>query len=396
MSERRTHLIVGGGMAGAKAAEAMREHGFDGRIVLVGAEAELPYERPPLSKDYLRGESPLEKAHVHPQAFYAEHHIELRLGQTVAAVDPAARHVTFEDGTRERYDRLLLAPGAVPRRPPIPGVELDGVHVLRSARHADALRDAITGGGPLVVVGGGWIGCEVAASARQLGADVALVEMTQVPLEGVLGPELGRWFADLHASHGVRLHLGTGVERLEGDGRAERVALSDGTVLDAAAVLIGVGVAPDTRLAEEAGLDVENGIVCDELLRTSVPEVYAAGDAASAWHPRYRRHVRVEHWSTALNQGTAAGASMADHGAPYDRLPYFFTDQYDAGMEYIGLHSRRDRLVIRGDLGSGVFQAVWVDPDDDHVTAAMHVNDWDAMGDLRDLAEKGARLESPA
>jgi 3-phenylpropionate/trans-cinnamate dioxygenase ferredoxin reductase subunit len=386
-------VIVGGGMAGAKAAEALREHGFDGRIVLVGAETEPPYERPPLSKDHLRGESPLEKAHVHPAGFYDEHGIELRLGVRATAIDPRERTVALDDGTALAYDRLLLATGAVPRRPPIPGAaDLEGVHLLRSAADAAALRDAISAGGPLVIVGGGWIGCEVAASARQMGADVDLVEMAQTPLAAVLGTELGQWFAALHRGHGVRLHLGAAVDRLEGDGRVERVVLGDGTRIDAAAVLLGVGVAPDTALATAAGLDVDNGITCDELLRTSAPDVYAAGDVAAAWHPRYERHVRVEHWSTALNQGTAAGVSMAGHGTPYDRLPYFFSDQYDAGLEYVGLHAPEDRLVIRGSLQDDAFRAIWVGADD-RVTAGMHVNDWDAIGPLRELVESRAVLE---
>jgi|SRR4051794_23352720 len=396
MADRRTHVIVGAGMAGAKAAQALRENGFDGGIVLVGDERELPYERPPLSKDHLRGESPLEKAHVHPEDFYATNDIELRLGTRATAVDPGGRRVTLDDGTELRYDRLLLATGAVPRRPPIPrAAELDGVRVLRSAADAAALREAIRAGGPLVVVGGGWIGCEVAASARMMGADVALVELAGSPLEPVLGPRLGAWFAGLHRGHGVQLHLGTRVERLDGDGRVERVTLADGTTLDAAVVLIGVGVAPDTALAEAAGLEVSDGVVCDELLQTSAPDVFAAGDIASAWHPRYERHVRVEHWSAALNQGTAAGASMAGAGAPYERLPYFFSDQYDAGMEYIGLHAAGDRVVLRGEPESGRFQALWVDGAD-RVTAGLHVNDWDAMSGIRELVEGRASVEPGA
>ena len=383
MADQPTHIIVGAGMAGAKAAQAMREHGFDGRIVLVGAETELPYERPPLSKEYLRGESPLAKAHVHDAAFYAEHDIELRLGTPATAVDAAAHKVELAGGERLRYDKLLLATGGVPRRPPIPGAAgLEGVHVLRSAADADALREALTEGGPLVIVGGGWVGCEVAASARALGSDVALVEMGQAPLERVLGAQLGRWFADLHRAHGVHLHLGAGVHRLDGDGRVERVALADGTLLDAAVVLLGVGVAPDTRLAASAGAEVRDGIVCDASLRTSVPDVYAAGDVAAAWHPRYERHLRVEHWSNAMHQGTAAGAAMAGADVTYDRLPYFFSDQYDAGMEYVGLHGPEDELVVHGSLDEASFRAYWADASG-RVTAGMHVNDWDATEVLR-------------
>ena len=393
MADRRTHVIVGGGLAGAEAAEAMREHGFDGPIVLVGAEPEPPYERPPLSKGHLRGETPLEAAHVHPAGWYAEHGVELRLGTTATAIDPGARRVALDDGGAVAYDRLLLATGAVPRRPPIPGAgDLAGVHVLRSAADVAGLRAALAAGGPLVVVGGGWIGCEVAASARQMGVDVALVELAPAPLAAVLGERLGRWFADLHRAHGVRLHLGAGVQRIDGAGRAERVTLADGTRLDAAAVLLGVGVAPDTRLAASAGLAVDDGIVCDELLRTSVPDVYAAGDVAAAWHPRYGRHLRVEHWSTALHQGHAAGAAMAGAATPYERVPSFFSDQYDTGLEYAGLHGPHDRLVVRGSLDAGAFQALWVDAGD-RVVAGLHANDWDTFGGIRDLVERHGVLE---
>jgi 3-phenylpropionate/trans-cinnamate dioxygenase ferredoxin reductase subunit len=392
MADSRAYVIVGGGMAGAKAAETLREEGFDGRVIIVAGESAPPYERPPLSKDYLRGESPAEQAYVQPADYWAEHDVELLGGTVAVAIDRSAREVELGDGRRLGYERLLLATGAIPRRPPIPGAELDGVHTLRTLEDSDRLRALASAGGPLVLIGAGWIGCEVAASARQLGAEVTLVDQVQAPLENVLGAEIGGWFGALHRSHGVTLKLGAGVARLEGDGRVERVTLTDGTTIDAAAAVIGVGVAPDTRLAEAAGLEVENGIVVDERLRTGDEAIFAAGDVAAAWHPRYGRRVRVEHWSNALNQGPAAALSMLDRGAPYDRVPYFFSDQYDAGMEYAGLHAPGDRLVIRGSLDDSAFQAFWLDAAD-RVTAGMHVNDWDAIETINGLVEGGEAVD---
>jgi 3-phenylpropionate/trans-cinnamate dioxygenase ferredoxin reductase subunit len=387
-------------MAGAKAAEALREGGFDGRIVLIGIEPEPPYERPPLSKDYLRRESPREKTHVLPASWYAEHDVELLTETTVTAVHPEYHAVTLEGDRRLAYDRLLLATGAIPRRLPLPGADLPGVHLLRSIADSDALHAALAAGGRVVIVGAGWIGCEVAASARQLGAEVVLVEPWPVPLARVLGRELGGWFAELHRRHGVELMMESGVEAFEGDDRVRRVRLTDGRTVAADAVVIGVGVEPDTQLAAAAGLKVEDGIVVDEHLRTSAPDIFAAGDVAGAFNPRYGRHVRVEHWSNALNQGAAAGRSMLGTGEAYDRLPYFFTDQYDAGMEYTGLHAPDDRLVVRGSLEADAFQAFWLDAAG-RVTAGMHVNDWDAIEPIRRLVGSGvvadpAALADPA
>ena len=308
MTDRQTFVIVGGGLAGAKAAETLREEGFDGAVVLIAEEAQLPYERPPLSKSYLAGDSTAEDARVVPEEFYATRRVELRTATRATALDTAAHRLTLSDGEQLAYDRLLIATGAHPRRPPIPGADGDAVHVLRTIDDSDALRAIATGGGRLVVIGAGWIGCEVAATARGLGADVTLVEQAAVPLERVLGSQLGEFFAGLHRRHGVELLMGAGVEAIEDGGR--RILLAGGRTLDCDAVLLGVGVAPATALAEAAGLAVDDGIVTDELLRTSAPDVYAAGDVASVAHPRYGRHVRVEHWDTALAQGPAAARSM--------------------------------------------------------------------------------------
>src|SRR4051794_15694664 len=294
-------------MAGAKAAEALRAEGFDGRLVLVGREPEAPYERPPLSKDYLRGESPREKALVHPASFYADHDVELLTEVSAVALDTSAQRVELDSGPALDFDRVLLATGSIPRRPPIPGADLDGVHVLRTLADADELRAAFARGGPVVLIGAGWIGCEGAAPARQLGLDVTLVDQVDAPLQNVLGAEIGGWFGALHAKHDVRLHLSSGVAQVEGDGAVRAVRLTDGTRIEAQTVVLAVGVSPDVHLALSAGLTVGDGLVVDDHPRTSHPGIFAAGDIASAWHPRYERHIPAEHWSAALNQGTAAG-----------------------------------------------------------------------------------------
>jgi len=382
-----TFVIVGGGLAGAKAAETLREDGFAGKIVLIAAEDELPYERPPLSKGYLLGSDPREGAYVHPREFYGEREIELLTGVAATAVDTAEHRVGLADGRDLNYDRLLIATGAQPRRPPIPGIDLDGVHTLRTLADSETLHATFERGGTVVVIGAGWIGCEVAAAARTLGAEVALVEQAATPLHAVLGPELGGWFGELHASHGVRVITGAGVERIAGDGRVQAVHVGDDAI-ECDAVIIGVGVAPDTKLGEAAGLEIDNGIVTDEHLRTSVPDVFAAGDVANAFHPHYGRRVRVEHWANALNQGPVAARSMLGGTEPYDKLPYFFTDQYDVGMEYIGLHGPDDRVVVRGSLTDTDFQVLWVDADD-HVTAGMHVNQWDTIEEIERVIRAG-------
>jgi 3-phenylpropionate/trans-cinnamate dioxygenase ferredoxin reductase component len=383
MSTDRTFVIAGASLAGAKAAETLREEGFDGRVVLIGAERERPYERPPLSKDYLRGESGRETVYVHDEAFYAEHEIELLLGRTVTSVDTAAEEVELDGGERLRYDRLLLATGAEPRRLSIPGDELPGVHYLRSVQDSDALRERLDRGGSVVVVGAGWIGAEVAASARQRGLDVTVVEPMSVPLERVLGPELGAIYRDIHADHGVRLLLGNGVEAFEGGAAVERVRTSDGTELGCDFVVVGVGVQPRTQLAAAAGLAVDDGVLVDERLQTDVPGVFAAGDVANALHPFFGERIRVEHWANALNQGPAAARNMLDRAEPYDTIPYFFSDQYEVGMEYAGHAPAWDRVVFRGDPASREFIAFWVAGE--RVVAGMNVGVWDVTDDIQRL-----------
>jgi 3-phenylpropionate/trans-cinnamate dioxygenase ferredoxin reductase component len=386
VSERRTFVIVGGGLAAAKAAETLRDEGFDGRLVVVAEEDRLPYERPPLSKSYLAGESPFSDAVVHDEGFYGERDVELLRGTSATALDPGAHRVTLSNGSQIEYDRLLIATGAVPRRPPIEGADGGTVLTLRSVADSDAIKAAASGGGRLAIVGAGWIGCEVAASARGLGAEVTVIEQAATPLEAVLGAELGAFFAELHRSHGVELLMGAGVERITSGG----VELAGGRSVEAGAVLLATGVAPATALAEAAGLEVDNGIVVDELLGTSAEDVFAAGDVANTPHPRYGR-IRVEHWDNAIGQGEAAARSMLGKGEPYTKLPYFFTDQYDLGMEYVGHHGAADELTIRGSLEDANFRAYWTAADG-HVTAAMHVNDWDAIDPMRELVEAGGAL----
>jgi 3-phenylpropionate/trans-cinnamate dioxygenase ferredoxin reductase subunit len=391
MTSDQTHVIVGASLAGAKAAETLREEGFDGRVVLVGAETERPYERPPLSKDYLRGEVGREKVYVHDEGFYAELDIELRLGREAVDLDTPAGELELDDGQRLRYDRLLLATGAEPRRLAIPGADLEGVVHLRTVQDSDALRERLDRGGAVVVVGAGWIGSEVAASARQRGLDVTVIEPMAVPLERVLGPEVGAVYRDIHTDHGTKMLMGAGVEAFEGDRSVERVRTSDGRVLECDFVVVGVGVQPRTRLAARAGLDVDNGVLVDEHLETRVRGVFAAGDVANAHHPFYGERVRVEHWANALNQGPAAARNMLGQDVPYERLPYFFSDQYEVGMEYSGFAREWDRVVFRGDPATREFIAFWLVGD--RVVAGMNVNVWDVNDTVQQLIRERAAVD---
>jgi len=392
MTNDQTHVIVGASLAGAKAAETLRQEGLDGRVVLIGAEDERPYERPPLSKEYLRGEVGREKVYVHDEGFYTEHDIELRLGRTAVDLDTSAGEVELDDGERLRYDRLLLATGSEPRRLAIPGGDLDGVVYLRSVQDSDALRARLDRGGAVVVIGAGWIGAEVAASARQRGLDVTVIEPASVPLERALGTEVGAIYRDIHTDHGTKMLMGTGVEAFEGDHAIERVRTSDGRTLECDFAVVGVGVQPRVQLAAQAGLDVDNGILVDEHLESSAAGVFAAGDVANARHPFYGERIRVEHWANALNQGPAAARNMLGQGVPYERLPYFFSDQYDVGMEYSGFAREWDRVVFRGDPGGREFIAFWLVGD--RVVAGMNVNVWDVNESVQHLIREGAAVDS--
>jgi 3-phenylpropionate/trans-cinnamate dioxygenase ferredoxin reductase subunit len=386
-----TFVIVGGGLAGAKAAEALRAEGYDGPLVLISSERELPYERPPLSKEYLRGEVDREEPRVHPASFYEEKEIELWLGTTVESIDLRSRELEIRGGERIGWERLLLATGAEPRRLPIPGAELEGVRYLRDLDDSDALREAIQSGARLAVIGAGWIGAEVAASARQLGAEVTLLERASLPLEHVLGSRASEYYADLHRSHGVDLRLGVEIERIAGEGRVEAVELAGGERVECDLVVIGVGVAPRTELAEQAGIEVENGVLVSESLETSAPGVFAVGDIANAEHPFYGRRLRVEHWANALNQPEVAARAMLGRPASYDRLPYFFSDQYDSGMEYAGFAPEFDEVVLRGEPDDGEFIAFWLH--EGRVVAGMNVNIWDVTDTIQAIIR--SRREIP-
>jgi 3-phenylpropionate/trans-cinnamate dioxygenase ferredoxin reductase component len=398
MADPRRFVIVGGSLAGARAAATLRGEGFDGEVVLVGAESVRPYERPPLSKDYLRGEVGRDKVYVHDETFYADNKIELRLSTTVGAIYPSSREVELDTGERIAYDASLLAMGAEPRRLEVAGGDLEGVHYLRTVDDSDNLRLAIRSAQRVVVIGAGWIGCEVAASARQMGAEVAMIEVTAVPLERVLGPELGGFYRDVHAEHGVDLYLGVGVASIEGAGRVEAVRLGDGRTVPGDVVVAGVGVTPRVELAQRAGLAVDNGVTTDEFLAASAPGVWAAGDVAAAWHPILARRIRLEHWSSALNQGPAAARNMLGLATPYERIPYFYSDQYDIGMEYSGYAVDWDRVVYRGDPASREFISFWIK--DEVVEAGMNVNVWDVADTIAALVASRrpvdpARLTDP-
>jgi 3-phenylpropionate/trans-cinnamate dioxygenase ferredoxin reductase subunit len=388
---KQNFVIVGASLAGAKAAEELRNKGFDGRVVLVGAERERPYERPPLTKDYLRGESEREKAYVHEQGFYKDQEIDLVLDATATSIDLAAASVALGNGSRLPFDRLLLATGAEPRRLELPGADLEGVHYLRTLADCDLLRERLDAGGRVAVVGAGWIGSEFAASARQRGLEVALIDPLALPNERVFGREIGAFYRDVHARHGVELLLGASVGSFEGDGSVARVRTTEGRAVECDFAVVGIGVVPRVGLARDAGLEIDNGIVVDDRLQSSVAGVFAAGDVANARHPFYERHIRVEHWANALNQGPAAARSMLGQPGSYDRIPYFFSDQYDVGMEYSGYATEWDEVVFRGAPEDGEFVAFWLR--DGRVLAGMNVNVWDVNEHVQALIRSRAVVD---
>jgi 3-phenylpropionate/trans-cinnamate dioxygenase ferredoxin reductase subunit len=400
MKDPCTFVIVGAGLAGAKAAQTLREEGFDGDVTLLGQEPERPYERPPLSKGLLMGTAERETVFVHDAGWYDEHDVDLRTGVGVGAIDRAARQIELADGQRIGYDALLLATGSTPRPLDVPGAYLDGVLQLRTLPDSDRIAAALHDGAHLVMVGAGWIGLEVAAAARQRGATVTVVERAELPLLRVLGPDIARVFVDLHREHGVTFRFGAAVDEFRGDGRVSAVLLRDGTELPADAVVVGVGAHPNVALAETSGLAVDNGVVVDQTLRSSDPRIYAAGDVANAYHPLYGTHLRVEHWATALHTGPAAARSMLGADVAYDRLPYFYTDQYDLSMEYTG-HAPPggyDTVVVRGDPATREFIAFWTAGG--RVVAGMNVNVWGVTAAVADLIRSKepvdpARLADP-
>ncbi|TDC63976.1 NAD(P)/FAD-dependent oxidoreductase [Actinomadura sp. GC306] len=390
-----TFVIAGAGLAGAKAAETLREEGFTGRVLLIGDEVERPYERPPLSKGFLLDKEPREKAHVHEADWYDKHDVELRAGASVTAVDPGAHEVRLSTGEPVRYTKLLLATGASPRRLDVPGSKLQGIHYLRTMADAAALKQALAHGGRRVVVAGaGWIGLETAAAARAHGNDVTVIEPEPAPLHAAMGPELGGMFGDLHREHGVDLRLDQGVAGFWGAGQVSAVVTSGGAEVPADVVVVGIGVRPNSGIAEEAGLEVSDGVLVDQSLRTSDPDVFAAGDVANAYNPLLGRRIRVEHWANALNGGPAAARAMLGQDVVYDRIPYFFSDQYDLGMEMSGVAApgEYDEVVYRGDAASREFVAFWLSGG--RVVAGMNVNVWDVTGDVQALIRSGNQVDT--
>ncbi len=391
---QQTFVIVGAGLAGAKTAEALRTEAFDGRIILLGEENERPYDRPPLSKDYLQGKSEVEKIYVHPKGWYAEHDVDLRLGTRVTAIDRAAHEVTVEGAAPIVYDKLALATGSSPRRLSVPGNDLAGVLYLRGLADCEAMRAAFATAKRVAIIGAGWIGLETAAAARAADCEVTVLEMSELPLLGVLGREMAEYYAELHRNHGVQLQLGVTVAEIVGqNGVATGVRMGDGRVIEADVVVVGVGITPNTRLAEATGLAVDNGVVVDEHLATADPDVFAAGDVANAYYPLLGTHLRLEHWSAALNQGPVVAANMMGRSASYDRVPYFFSDQYDMGMEYSGYVARGgyDEVVLRGDVTKGEFIAFWVGSG--KVLAGMNVNIWDQTDAIQALVRSGVHVD---
>jgi NADPH-dependent 2,4-dienoyl-CoA reductase/sulfur reductase-like enzyme len=389
------YVIVGAMLTGAKAAEALRGEGFTGTVTLIGAEEDYPYERPPLSKGYLLGKDKRESIFTLADGWYAENNVDLRRGTIVTSIDRSGRRVVLDSGESVPYERLLITTGASPRHLDIPGSDLDGVRYLRTVGDSERLGAALRGGGQVVIAGAGWIGLETAAAAREYGCEVTIVEPESGVLQRALGPELGKVFEDLHRSHGVTFRFGESLSEVTGSGGAVSGAVtSSGEELAAKTVIIAVGVRPNTGLAAEAGLDVDNGIVVDEGLRTSDPDIFAAGDVANAFNTLLGRRIRVEHWGNALVSGPIAARSMMGKDASYDWVPYFFSDQYDLGMEVAGLPDpgSYDEIVYRGDKDSGEFIAFWLF--DGAVVAGMNVNVWDVNEEIQALIRSGETVDT--
>jgi 3-phenylpropionate/trans-cinnamate dioxygenase ferredoxin reductase subunit len=367
-----TFVIVGAGLAGGGAAATLREEGFDGRLVLTGAEPQPPYERPPLSKEYLRGESSFEQVLFQPPDFYADNDIETRFGDRVTRVDAAEKVVELDHGERVAYDALLVATGGQNRRIPIPGIDLEGIYGLRTVADSDRIHAEISPGRRAVVVGMGLIGLEVAASLRQSGVEVAVVDRNTVPLRRVLGEEIGRVIGEIHRDHGAELIFEDKVVAFEGAERVERVTTQRGRRIECDFVVVGVGIEPAAELLAGTGVEIDNGVVVDEYLRTGVEGIHAAGDVANHYHPVFKRHIRVEHWQNALKQGPAAARNMLGENEPYGEIPWFWSDQYEHNLQYAGFHSEWDELVVRGSTEERNFVAFY--RKDERVLAAVAIN----------------------
>lgn len=348
-------LIIGAGQAGLSAAEALRKRGYDAPVTLIGDEPAPPYQRPPLSKGYLSRELPADRLWLKPESYYAAAAIDLRPGVRIARIDRAARCVLTTDGELIAFDHLILATGGAARRLPLPGADLPGVHVLRSLAHADALSDALARARRLAIIGAGYIGLEVAASARKRGLEVTVLEAADRPMARTASPLLGGWFGALHRGYGVDLQVSTGVAAITGSHRADGVRLMDGERIEADVVLIAAGLAPGVELAEDAGLACADGILVDHHARTSDPGIYAIGDVARFDSALYGRSIRLESVQNAIEQGRAAAAAICGAPAPYDPVPWFWSDQYAIKLQIAGLIDGADRMVRRGDPEEGAF-----------------------------------------
>jgi 3-phenylpropionate/trans-cinnamate dioxygenase ferredoxin reductase component len=398
MTQDLTYLVAGASLAGTTAAEALRAAGFDGRVVLIGAENELPYERPPLSKGYLQGTAGRETIYIHTPEWYADQDVDLRLGAAVTGIDRAAHAVTLADGSRVRYAKLLLTTGSSPRRLAVSGADLDGVLYLRSVGDSDRIKAVLQVASRIAVIGAGWIGLEVTAAARAAGVEVSLLEPSELPLLRLLGREAALVFAAVHRENGVDLRGGAKVAEITRTGsRADGVRLADGSHIEADAVIAGIGITPNTEVAASAGLEVDNGVRCSAQLRSSDPDIYAAGDVASAFHPLLGKHIRVEHWANALHQPQAAAQAMAGQDVSYDRVPYFYSDQYDLGMEYSGYvePGSYEQVVFRGDVDRREFIAFWLGGGG-RVLAGMNVNVWGVSDAIQALVRGGQPVEAGA
>jgi 3-phenylpropionate/trans-cinnamate dioxygenase ferredoxin reductase subunit len=394
MSTQTEFVVIGGGLAAAKAVEALRTAGFEGRITVVSEEKHRPYLRPPLSKDYLQGKATLDSLFVHPADWYRDQQVDLRLGETATSIQRATHTVTLSGSSDLHYDKLLLATGSRPRLLTLPGADLSGIHYLRRIEDSDAIRGAFARGDRVTIIGAGWIGLETAAAAREAGCDVTVVETASLPLVKVLGSEAAQVFADLHVQHGVNLRLGARLRDFTGNSdRVTDVRLEDGSEIPTDTVIVGVGIDPNVTLAEAAGIDVDDGVLVDEHLRSSDPDVFAVGDVANAYNPKLGKRIRVEHWANALHQPEVAALGMMDRQAQYDRLPYFYSDQYDVAMEYVGFaeSGHYDQVVFRGDVPGRKFIAFWLV--EGRVLAGMNVNTPDVVEAITSLIESGRRVD---
>ena len=384
-------LLIGGGIASANCASELRSKGADGKVMLVGREPEPPYERPPLSKEYLRGEAKREDAYVNDPGWYEQNGVELRSGTNVMSLDPEARTVKLQGGDEVSFEKALIATGANVNILRVEGAEQENIHYLRAYGNSDSIRDAAEAAKKVVLIGGSYIGCEVAASLTAKGTDCAIVMMEDVALSRTFGEDAGRYFHDILESKGVEIHAGETLEAFEGDGNVQAVVTESGNTVEGDCVVVGAGVKPDVMLAQRAGLEVDDGITCDSSLQSSVEGIYAAGDVCSYDSVVHGRRIRVEHWDVAMQQGQYVAGAMLGDDSPYDVIPYFFSDLADwASLEYVGPAQDWDEEIWRGDKDSGEFLVLYLK--DGKVAGALSVERSEDLGEARRLLAEGVDL----